>query len=164
MMNTKDLIALARDMARRGRPGGSRAGRPKTVYLNRAISTAYQALFLTLCKNVADLFIGPKRSLSDDSGWELAYRAVEHGKARNICENKKIMSQFSIGIRDLGAIFSEGQELRHRSDYKPDMRIKLEDVLNFIDRVENGIEGFNAVKKSERKSFLARIVFNKRNS
>ena len=95
MMNTKDLIALARDIAKRGRSGGSRAGRPKTVYLNRSISTAFQALFLTLCKNVADLFIGPKTSLSDDSGWELAYRAVEHGKARKICENKKIMSNFS---------------------------------------------------------------------
>lgn len=71
MMNTKDLFALARGIAIRGSPSGSRAGRPIT-------------------------------SLSDDSGWELAYRAVEHGKARKICENKKVMVTTQVKFVSVG--------------------------------------------------------------
>lgn len=90
MMNVKDLIELARDTAKRGSPSGPSAGRPKTVYLNRAVSTAYQAIFLALCKCAADIFVGEKPRSSSDTGWVQVYRAVEHRKARKVCDNKKI--------------------------------------------------------------------------
>ena len=93
----------------------------------------------------------------------LANRSVDHGKARNICSNKKLMSIFSRGIRELAELFTEGQEKRHLADYANGI-FKLEDVLDFIDKAEKGIEGFKASKKSERKSFVSLVALNKRNA
>ena len=93
----------------------------------------------------------------------LAYRSVDHGKARNVCSSKKLMSIFSQGIKAFAEIFTEGQEKPYLADYAY-ATFKLEDVLDFIDKAEKGIEGFKASKKSERKAFVSLIAFNKRNT
>ena len=164
MMIVKDLIELARDTAKRGSPRGPSAGRPKTVYLNRAVSTAYQAIFLTVCKCAADIFVGAKPKSSNDTGWVQVYRAVEHRKARRVCDNKKFMIRFSKGVRDFGEIFVVGLEMRYRSDYDPFGRYSLEEVLSFIDEAEKCIDGFLAAKKSERRLFVTQILINNRNT
>lgn len=164
MMNVKDLIELARDTAKRGSPSGPSAGRPKTVYLNRAVSTAYQAIFLALCKCAADIFVGEKPRSSSDTGWVQVYRAVEHRKARKVCDNKKNMVRYSKEVRDFAEIFVEGQEMRYRSDYDPFGRFSLEEVLRFIDEAEKNIDGFLAAKKSERRLFVTQILINNRNA
>ena len=73
------------------------------------------------------------------------------------------MSIFSREIRELAELFTEGQEKRYLADYA-NGTFKLEDVLDFIDKADKGIDGFKAAKKSEWKSFVSLIAFNKRNT
>src|SRR5262245_24760415 len=72
------LIVTARRLAR------TSPNRPRQADLRRATSTAYYALFQAMAKDVADLFAGagPNRP---DKAWRHAYRALDHGTAKNAC-------------------------------------------------------------------------------
>lgn len=83
------------------------------------MSTAYYAMFHALCRNSADSLVGPKGAPDRSRrAWNQAYRAVEHGIAKNQCKDT-VMEDFPETIRNFARHFVRVQELRHEADYDP---------------------------------------------
>jgi hypothetical protein len=159
-VNPDDLIAIARNLAA-GKVGGRR-GRPKQSELRRAVSTAYFALFHILARCCADKLVGSTPAKRRQSAWHLAYRALEHGRAKNQCE-KQEMQLFPTGIQDFGEWFVEMQRSRHRADYAPEATFSRSQVLQQIDESEKAMTGFRSTATMDQRAFAVHVLFKPRN-
>ncbi len=155
-MQPLDLIKTARRLAR-----GSR--RPRQSDLKRALSTAYYAMFHCMCRQCADLLVGGAQSDRSPEAWNQAYRAVEHGFAKNQCKNTTIMRRFPREVEDFARLFIELQENRHAADYDPDSRFTRFGVNVEIDRAEQAIKSLRRVATKDRRAFAVWVVMKKRN-
>ena len=156
-MNPRDLLQIAYDLA------NVNERRPRRTDLCRAVSSSYYALFHCLAKSCADLFAGARANV-DRRAWRQAYRAIQHGTAKNRCKQHDIMQTFPDAIRDFGDLFVEMQRKRHTADYDPDARFTKSDVLKDIDRVRNVIRRFNAVAATHRRAFAIHVLLDQRKS
>ena len=147
-MNPSDLIATARGLAE---------SEPSQADLRRAVSTAYYAVFHCLAGTAADVLI--IRSRSDV--WHQVYRNLEHGSARTVCRDKKVMKLFSQEIQDFADTFLTLQEARHQADYAFEIEDPYEKqkVLADIDKAENAIDQFEKATIADRLNFAARVLF-----
>ena len=82
--------------------------RPSQANLRRAVSTAYYALFHCLAACAANSLIGRVR----DAAWHQTYRVLEHGKAREACENKRALTAFPLEVRRFADVFAALQKAR----------------------------------------------------
>ena len=148
---------LPLDLVKTGRRllGGRGRGRPPQSDLKRAVSTAYYAVFVALCKNCADCFVGTGATDKNAAAWRRVYRSVEHGFARAQCKNKKTMARFPREMQFFALHFVELQEKRHRADYDPDSRFKVGDVQTYLDNAETAIRQINDTSIIERRAFAA---------
>ena len=64
------------------------------VYLRRAVSTNYYAIFHTICNTVADLWVGEDEISLRSIAWKNIYRAVNHGTVMSACKDKKWVRTF----------------------------------------------------------------------
>ena len=78
-----DLTQTAADLLNTGRC------RPRQSNLRRAMSTVYYAMFHCLAKCCADTIVGGRGATRSSAAWTQAYRALDHGQARNRCANQK---------------------------------------------------------------------------
>ena len=62
---------------------------------------------------------GPGASRSQPA-WRQAYRALQHGTARQRCEHQGIIIKFPDEIQDFAERFADMQKKRHEADYDPD--------------------------------------------
>lgn len=150
MAQPLDYIKTARKLVRRGT-----SRRPRQSDLKRAISTAYYAMFHSLCRNCADCLIGGTRAARSEKVWRQAYRAVEHGFAKSQCKNGNVLARFPREVEDFAQTFLTLQEKRHEADYDPFSRFTLTDALTAIDTAEGAIQGFQRVAISDRRAFAA---------
>ena len=139
-----------------------RAGHAEANF-RRAISTAYYAMFHCLAGVAANLFIGRKRS----PAWHRVHRALEHGKIRVACENKKAMAEFGFPpeIHDFAKMFVELQKMRQRADYALDDNPELyceSDVIVLIDSATIAIKQFEQIDVQHRRDFVAYVLFKAR--
>lgn len=104
-----DLIARARSSLT-----GSR--RPKSVYLRRAVSDAYYALFHALALMCADQLIGV--TIRNGEAWRRVYRGLEHGRAKSELQRRDVQI-LDPAIARVAAAFVQLQEERHTADYDP---------------------------------------------
>lgn len=155
-MNPAELLRIARHLAVGG--VGSRRGRPRQVELRRAVSAAYYAMFHTLARCCADLVVGVTRASRDQIAWEQTYRALEHGFARNQCDNRTAMARFPTEIQEFGKWFVEMQRHRHQADYAPDLILSRAQVMQFIDDTEAIIGRFNATSTRDRRGFATHVL------
>ena len=151
-MKPLDLIEAARDMTASGR------GRPTQAKLRRAVSTAYYAMFHCLAGCAANVIIGRVRK----PAWHQTYRALEHGKARNACEDKGAMAAFPQKVRDFAKTFVFLQKARQQADYALDGEYSKLDVLAAIDRAERSIAQFEQTDAEHRRAFVAHVLFKRR--
>ena len=151
-MKPLDLIEAARDMTASGR------GRPTQAKLRRAVSTAYYAMFHCLAGCAANLLIGRARK----PAWHQTYRALEHGKARNACEDKRGMAAFPQEVCNFADTFVFLQKARQQADYALDGRYDRPDVLAAIDRAERAIARFEQADVQHRRAFVAHVLFKRR--
>ena len=155
-MRPRDLTATARLLATSSR------GRPPQVYLRRAVSTAYYALFHALARNGADLLVGAHDSARSKQAWRQVYRALEHGAAKNACHNQSIISQFPRPIQNFADLFVTMQIKRHDADYDPAKRYTRSEVLRDIADVETALAAFAAQPRRDRQAFSAYVLFRAR--
>jgi len=155
-LQPRDLIATARLLANSGQ------GKPAQVHLRRAISTAYYALFHTLARNGADLLIGGHGAAHSKHAWRQVYRALEHGVAKNACQNRAIVSQFPRPIEDFASTFVDMQIRRHDADYDPIGKYTKSEVLKDIDDIETAIAGFLSAPRKDRQAFSAYVLMKTR--
>ena len=111
-MKPQDLSGTAMRLAKQG---GSK--RPRETDLRRAVSTNNYALFLLLCYLLADLWIGTTPSARASIAWNQVSRFLQHGKAKEICSNKKKMSHFPVPIRDFARVLIIAYQKRQQADY-----------------------------------------------
>lgn len=81
-MRGEELIAQAYRLAHATRR------RPRQVDVNRALSSAYYALFHTLARVCADAIAGTGGDRSQ-AAWRQTYRALAHGTAKNACKQAR---------------------------------------------------------------------------
>jgi len=75
-------------------------GKPRQAYLKRAVSTTYYAMFHCLARTCADLMIGGTGAQRSMPAWTQAYRALDHGIARNVLSNAQLIIHFPQQIQD----------------------------------------------------------------
>ena len=134
--------------------------RPTQASLRRAVSTAYYALFHCLASSAADLFVGRSRS----PAWHQVYRALEHGKVRNACQDKRAMAGFPPDIRDFAETFVAFQGARQQADYALEGWYYKLDVLAAIDMAETAIAQLGKTDVRHRRDFAAHVLFRRRPS
>ncbi len=155
-MNSRDLTRIAKHLAS-GSIGVGR-GRPRQTELCRAVSTAYYALFHALALCCADSLVGATPSGRSQRAWRQAYRALEHGLAKNRCSSGSL-GRFPPEIQDFGRLFVTMQRERHIADYDPDAAFSRGDVLSLIDETENVIIRFEEADGRDRRAFAVFVLF-----
>ena len=150
-----ELIEVARELVNRGQS--------RQVHLKRAMSTAYYAMFHALCRNCANTIVGPEGTPDRSShAWNQAYRAVEHGNAKNQCREKAIIERFPEAIQNFAGYFVTLQELRHEADYDPSISYTNDEVLKAIDAAEVMIGNLMNSEHRDRKAFAVLVTMKRR--
>lgn len=156
-MNPLDLLRIAEGLARGALGSGS--GRPRQAELRRAVSAAYYAMFHTLAQCGANTLVGAARANRSEAEWIQVYRALEHGYARNQCNNRGAMGRFSPAIQDFGDMFSEMQLQRQIADYDPSTSFTRSEAIQLIDGTARAITEFENVEARERRAFAVFVLF-----
>ena len=152
-MKSRDLIEAARSMTEMN------PRRPTQASLRRAVSTAYYAMFHCLAYATANVLVGRDRS----PAWHRMYRALEHGRARNACENKRALEGFPPEVRGFADTFAMLQRARQRADYALDEGVyRKSDVLGDIASAETAISRFEQADVRHRREFATQMLFRQR--
>ena len=128
--------------------------------MNRAVSTAYYALFHTLARLCADTIAGTGKTRSN-TAWLQTYRALAHGFAKNACAQAHKKS-FSAEIVRFADAFVELQRLRHDADYDPTKTFKRSDVLLQIERAERAVLDMRTAPRPDLRAFVALVLLPER--
>ena len=162
-MEPDDLIAVARTLAAGGNAGNP--GGTTDTELRRAVSCAYYAIFHTLCGAYADVMAGPHvGSQMGRELWNMAYRTIDHGPARNKCSDSVGMSRFSPDIQNFAAKLVDLQQRRHESDYNPGATFDRIQVTQIIDDAVDALAGFNNAPPDEIRLFITYLTSRPRRS
>lgn len=148
------LIATARRLARGG------ATRPSRADLGKAVSAAYYALFHAMARDCADLIVGTGKDRSE-AAWNHAYRALEHGFAKNACRSAagQGLDPKIVGVADT---FVELQEERHRADYDPAVTYTRMEVDNIIRVADEAIASLRRAPRRDRRAFAVLLLLQRR--
>lgn len=149
-----DLIATARRLAR------ANPRRPRHADLRRAVSTAYFALFHTLARQCADLFVGVGAARSE-AAWVHVYLALAHGFAKNACIQVGKM-RFPQDILNFADSFVSLQEERHRADYYPRARYSRAETLILISNAAQAIARLKKAPRPDKRAFAALVLLKRR--
>ncbi len=115
-------------------------------------------MFHCLARDSADLLIGGTNSDRSQPAWKQAYRALEHGYAKQQCRNKGVLRKFPKKIEDFGNTFVTLQEKRHSADYDPVTKLNKSAVSADIDLAEQAITQYRTEKTSDRRAFCAWVL------
>lgn len=119
-------------------------------------------MFDCLARACADGLIGRVHAVRATPAWRLAYRALEHGFAKNACRDQAIVRHFPVEIQDFANAFVNLQERRHSADYDPHFRLTKSEVASDIELAADVIERFDQTSWSDKRSFAAHVLFKKR--
>ena len=157
MVSQRDLLETARDLA--GVPGGPP---PSQASLRRAVSTTYYALFHCMAENCADMLVGEPGSGRSQPAWIQAYRALEHGRAKQRAGQDSIY-KFPREIQEFAKRFAEMQKKRETADYDPSASFTQSSVIGDIDDAADVIAQFRQAPVRDRRAFAAYVLMPLRN-
>ena len=126
------------------------------------MSTAYYALFHHLARACADLLVGGAGARRSEEAWRRAYRALNHGTARQACAQDALVSTFPRPVEDFADVFIALQAKRNLADYDPLARFTKSDVSAAIDIAAQRIDDFDTVAVKDRRAFCALVLFAQR--
>lgn len=168
MIEADDLLDHAESLLTSGRKGA-----PAQIDLKRAVSAAYYAVFHKLLTDTADLVVG--RSKRSKPAYALVYRSFDHARMRKKSNElldsrsnlaKRLpsygISSVSDEIRKGATAFVDLQSARHRADYDPNFKLKLETAKAHIDSARVAIRSFSKAGKAEYEFFLFALLFEPR--
>jgi hypothetical protein len=136
-------------------------GRPKRVFLRRAVSTTYYALFHTLARSCADSLVGVTAANRSSEAWHQVYRSLDHGLAKKNCSSQRIR-EFPVEIRNFAELFCEMQAKRHAADYDPSAPHLKSTVSLDIARVKDVVSAFQMQPIREKRAFSVFVLFKTR--
>ena len=154
----KDLLETAKQLL----DPGIKRGRPRQTNLRRAISTAYYAVFHSLCHMCADAFIGNNNDMRE--AWRQVYRSLGHGYIKDRCASNYMKQCFPLNVRNFCFIFKQLQEKRHEADYNPLERFLQKDVEEAISQADIAISLIEKenLELKHRRAFAAWVLFKNR--
>ncbi len=158
VVTQSDLIAAARLLA--GAPGDLT---PSQASLRRAVSTAYYALFHCMAENCADMLVGEPSTGGSRPAWRQAYRALQHGTAKQRC-GQNLIYRFPVEIQVFAKLFAEMQGKRETADYDPTGNFEQSAVIADIDSSADVISRFRQVPERDRRAFAVYVLLNLRNT
>lgn len=91
------------------------------------------------------------------SAWRQTYRALEHGVAKNACNDGKI-ALFPNQIQDFANAFVTMQEKRHAADYDPAAKFVKSAVAQDILTARQAIEDFAQAPLKDRRAFCVFVI------
>ena len=156
-MTPSNLIVTARDLL-----NALPRGRPRQSNLCRAVSTAYYAMFHCLAACCADMLVGGPGADRSQPAWRQAYRALEHGTARQRCRRIEILQRFPAEIRQFADKFVDMQQKRHTADYDPEAVFSKDIVAGDIVAVEEAISRFLRASIRDRRAFAVYVLLSVR--
>lgn len=99
------------------------------------------------------MLVGNRQSDVSTPAWKQAYRAIDHGFAKNQCSNKALMAKFPPEIQDFATAFVNAQDERHAADYDPGKRFKRTQASRLIDLAEVAIQSLRSAPTKDRRAF-----------
>ena len=153
-MKGQDLIAQANRLVR------ASTNKPRRADLNRAVSAAYYALFLTLARLCADTIAGTGKN-RNIAAWQQAYRALDHGFAKEACKkvpNKRLPPE----IIRFASVFVELQEARHDADYNPSRTFRRAEVIPLIQKAERAIIDLGDAPRVDLRALVVLVLLKDR--
>lgn len=149
------------DLIHRARAALSGHRRPREVYLRRAVSDAYYAMFHCLASMCADELIGVTKRGSAD--WRRVYRGLEHARAKEEFRKNNLASIDANASR-IAATFIQLQEARHAADYDPVSTLRRrDDARVFIEAAELAITNLKSLSVEARRGLATRLLIKNRN-
>lgn len=151
-MNPDHLMELADQIIQIG------AGYPRQATINRAISTAYYALFHALAGECVARTVGSPRS---PRYWEIVtpvHRSIEHSAAKKVFDKLAKDRSTRSDLKLLADIFVELQSARHAADYDPGCRYSRRRALDLIGRARLAIETLRAMPKEGRLILAVQLI------
>lgn len=145
----RELIAIARDLASRGKVGS-----PEQASLARSISSAYYALFHALAWFCANETIG-KRFWRD---FRIVYRSLDHGRTRTMFANLAGRPDATAELKVIALAFVVLQQERHGADYDIAYRSTRAAARDLIDRAEEAIDQLDRLDLESRKRLTACLI------
>ncbi|QSB15628.1 hypothetical protein JQS43_04570 [Natronosporangium hydrolyticum] len=152
-----ELLNLADDLV----PVDAGRGRPRTVELRRAVSTAYYALFHELIRHATRELVG------DDSNVELQRRqaarwfahgdlkilaAVAAGRDRQKRALAAVLGEAHADLVRVAEAFVALQTARHRADYDHDYDVKRRDALLMVATARDAVQRVRGLEKANDES------------
>ena len=153
----KELLDLADVLA--GRSAGR--GRPKTIHLRRAISTAYYALFHEIVRQGAEMLV-PGTSPQNKSRRNAATRWIGHSDLRKLADDmgketgplRSVVGAVHKDLKHLTSTFAHLQEQRERADYAHDFEIDKPGALAVVDRAKDAMKRARNLRQEGDPSHL----------
>ena len=153
-MTPDDLIGIARDLARHD------AGRPKSVSLRRAASSAYYALFHALAYLCADELVGWRQPYSV---FTPVYRSLEHTRTRSVLNASRQRTSRDPALAAIALTFEALQDARHDADYNPEpFPFSRSGTLELIDSAEQAIVALRALSGDQKLALAVRLIIKSR--
>jgi hypothetical protein len=138
---------------------GREPGAPSRTMLRRAVSDLYYAIFHEICRQIADLHVGV--GLRRDDRYALIYRALEHGRAKDVLRRVALDSNASNAARMIADAFMRLQEQRHKADYDPRSELKLSQVRDLLQIASDAI-AFLRRDFADKALLLTRLLVRER--
>ena len=132
------------------------------THLKRAVSTAYYAMFHTVCANAAELLPGAASQPATAAAWLQAYRGPEHNHVRNQCRNAGMMAPFPPEIKSFAQTIVRVQTRRNQADYNPLSNFRRVEVSQIIDDAEFAIDQLSSAPADIRRAFAIAILLRNR--
>ena len=151
-MNPDHLVELAEQILQIG------AGYPRQATINRAVSTAYYALFHALSQDcVAQTVRSPRSSLY----WSIVtpiYRAIEHASARRVFDRITKDGAASRALR--AEAFLELQSARIAADYdpRPENRLSRKEAVDLLKQGRAAIDALRSMPKDHRLLLAVQLI------
>jgi len=148
------------DLIRRANASLSGRGKPRLVFLRRAVSDAYYALFHRIALMCADELIG--RSKQKTNAWRRIYRNLEHGRCKEEFRRDDL-KKLSPTAYLVGKAFIGLQEARHAADYDPTVSYRRRaDVQVLIDLASAAITSIDNLPNDVAQELSVILITKKR--
>lgn len=157
------LLEAAREFATHSRG----RGRPRPVWLRRAVSTAYYALYHDIAREAANSLL-PNGTTRQQLNLARAFRHNDMktacgwiaGRAGNIDRSVKplVESLKHTPIADVAESLWDLQEARHRADYDHLASFSKATVVAYVDDAQKAIETLNGASGRQRAAFFSLLA------
>ena len=151
-MNSDHLIELAEQILQIG------ASKRRQATINRAISTAYYALFHALAAECVARTVGVPRS---PRYWQTVtpiHRALDHGSTRKVFERLVRDSTTPDLLKQVGDTFLDLQSARHSADSDPSSRYSRQKAADLIAEARQAMDALRALPREDRLILAVQLI------